>query len=208
MYKKIIFSGISGAIATTCIYPLACTKTRLQAEEGKMRTSPLAMMRLIVKEGGWAGLYRGWPPNVLLVMPEKAIKLTANDYFRRKLKGWRGKGPLTISWEMAAGALAGCVQVVATCPSAAHQLPLPTAEAHAAALSSESLTAALLLPFLLCWRIEWSCSRSRAPPWRKRSRRGTTHSRHYPPLARVGAMESDQSCCLCSPASPPSFAGS
>lgn len=31
-------------------------------------------------------MYRGWPPNVLLVMPEKAIKLTMNDVFRSHLK--------------------------------------------------------------------------------------------------------------------------
>ena len=132
LYKKVIFSGISGAIATTCIYPLACTKTRLQAEEGRLRTSPLAMMRLIVKEGGWLGLYRGWPPNVLFVMPEKSLKLCANDYFRRRLKAWRGGGQLTIGWEMTAGALAGLCQVVATCPSVhSTATPLPSHSSRA-----------------------------------------------------------------------------
>ena len=114
--KKVIFSGLSGAIATTCIYPLACTKTRLQAEQGIQRTSPLSMMRLIWQEGGVKAFYRGWPPNVLFVMPEKAIKLTMNDVFKQQFRQWRGGRELGMAWEMAAGGCAGLCQVFATNP--------------------------------------------------------------------------------------------
>ena len=114
LHKKVIFSGLSGAIATTCIYPLAITKTKLQAEAGVQRTSPLRMMRHIRSDGGFRGFYRGWPPNVVLVMPEKAIKLTMNDFFKRLIKQRRGGRELTFGWEMAAGGLAGMVQVITT----------------------------------------------------------------------------------------------
>ncbi|OTF77519.1 hypothetical protein BLA29_009997 [Euroglyphus maynei] len=37
-----------------------------------------------VKEG-FFGMYRGSAVNILLITPEKAIKLTANDFFRHRL---------------------------------------------------------------------------------------------------------------------------
>ena len=121
LYKKVLFSGFSGAIATTCIYPLAITKTKLMNESGLVRSSPFRMMRSIWRDGGAKGFYRGWPPNVFFVMPEKAIKLTMNDFFKRAMKerGWgvnAATGELTMVAEMAAGGMAGTVQVIATNP--------------------------------------------------------------------------------------------
>ncbi len=60
-------------------------------------------------------LYSGSGVNILLITPEKAIKLVANDVFRHKLakpgekqlSAWRG---------MAAGGAAGFCQVVVTTP--------------------------------------------------------------------------------------------
>ena len=121
LYKKVVFSGLSGAIATTCIYPLAITKTKLQNESGTVHSTPLQMMRSIWRDGGAKGFYRGWPPNVLFVMPEKALKLTMNDLFKRRMKEagigvQAGSSELSMGAEMVAGGLAGTVQVVATNP--------------------------------------------------------------------------------------------
>ena len=79
------------------------------------------MMASIWRDGGAKGFYRGWPPNVLLVMPEKAIKLTMNDFFKRQLKERglgvnRATGELTMAAEMVAGGMAGTVQASATNP--------------------------------------------------------------------------------------------
>ena len=79
------------------------------------------MMATIWREGGAKGFYRGWPPNVLFVMPEKALKLTLNDYFKRTMKQHHfgvntTTGELTMPAEMLAGGLAGTLQVVATNP--------------------------------------------------------------------------------------------
>ena len=115
LWKKVVFSGLSGAIATTCIYPLAITKTKLHMETGSVRSGPWQMVRRIAAEGGAVGFYRGWPPNVLLVMPEKAIKLSANDYFQQRLRR-PGQAVLMLPQELAAGGLAGLCQVVATQP--------------------------------------------------------------------------------------------
>lgn len=63
---------------------------------------------------GYFGMYRGSGVNILLITPEKAIKLTANDYFRYMLTTKDGKLPL-IS-QMLAGSLAGAFQIVVTTP--------------------------------------------------------------------------------------------
>ena len=47
--------------------------------------------------------------NILLITPEKAIKLAANDYFRHKLT--RSDGKLPLHREMVAGGTAGFCQV-------------------------------------------------------------------------------------------------
>lgn len=46
-------------------------------------------------------MYRGSAVNILLITPEKAIKLAANDYFRHHLT--RKDGSLPITRQMAAG---------------------------------------------------------------------------------------------------------
>ncbi|VVC30176.1 Hypothetical protein CINCED_3A007688 [Cinara cedri] len=63
---------------------------------------------------GYFGMYRGSAVNILLITPEKAIKLAANDQFRYYLSS-PGK-PLTLLREMLAGAGAGLFQIVVTTP--------------------------------------------------------------------------------------------
>ena len=41
-------------------------------------------------------MYRGSGVNILLITPEKAIKLVANDYFRHKLTRPDGTLPVTV----------------------------------------------------------------------------------------------------------------
>lgn len=59
-------------------------------------------------------MYRGSAVNILLITPEKAIKLAANDFFRHHLK--MKDGSLPITRQMAAGGLAGLFQIVVTTP--------------------------------------------------------------------------------------------
>jgi solute carrier family 25 glutamate transporter 18/22 len=59
-------------------------------------------------------MYRGSGVNILLITPEKAIKLAANDYFRHHLKTADGKLP--ILREMLAGGCAGFCQIIITTP--------------------------------------------------------------------------------------------
>jgi len=50
------------------------------------------------------------PPNVILVMPEKALKLTMNDVFRAQFRNLRTNKDLPLPLEMLAGGMAGFCQ--------------------------------------------------------------------------------------------------
>lgn len=68
----------------------------------------------VIRHEGFIGLYRGLVPQLMGVAPEKAIKLTVNDFVRDKFSG--GTGQIQLYGEVAAGACAGASQVVFTNP--------------------------------------------------------------------------------------------
>ncbi|GAA95278.1 uncharacterized protein L969DRAFT_84990 [Mixia osmundae IAM 14324] len=112
--------GIAGATGATAVYPIDLVKTRMQNQRSKvvgelLYKNSLDCVRKVYKNEGFAGFYRGLPPQLIGVAPEKAIKLTMNDLVRRKTKDPEtGKVPLI--WELVAGATAGASQVVFTNP--------------------------------------------------------------------------------------------
>ena len=100
-------------VGTTCIFPIDTIKTRLQASNGQYR-GPLHCMRSILAENGVLGFYRGLGANLIGVIPEKAIKLAANEYFREMLE--QPDGSIRLHHEVLAGGSAGFCQVIATNP--------------------------------------------------------------------------------------------
>ncbi|XP_017041163.1 mitochondrial glutamate carrier 1 [Drosophila ficusphila] len=116
---KIINGGIAGIIGVTCVYPLDMVKTRLQSQQigpngERMYTSIADCFRKTIASEGFFGMYRGSAVNILLITPEKAIKLTANDYFRYQLVN--EEGVVTLPRAALAGGLAGMFQIVVTTP--------------------------------------------------------------------------------------------
>jgi len=65
----------------------------------------------VYKNEGFLGFYRGLPPQLLGVAPEKAIKLTMNDLIRGRATDPE-TGKIKLGWEVVAGAVAGASQVV------------------------------------------------------------------------------------------------
>ncbi|XP_060880522.1 mitochondrial glutamate carrier 1-like [Metopolophium dirhodum] len=119
LLPKIINGGIAGIIGVTIVFPLDLVKTRLQNQKpgpdgSFMYRSMLDAFRKTYTAEGYFGMYRGSAVNILLITPEKAIKLAANDQFRHWL-ATPGK-PLTLIREMLAGAGAGLFQIVVTTP--------------------------------------------------------------------------------------------
>jgi len=101
------------------VFPLDLVKTRLQNSKPgpngeKMYTGMLDCFKKTYRAEGYFGMYRGSGVNILLITPEKAIKLAANDFFRYKFT--RADGTLPVLREMAAGGSAGMCQIVVTTP--------------------------------------------------------------------------------------------
>ncbi|XP_058835876.1 mitochondrial glutamate carrier 1-like isoform X2 [Topomyia yanbarensis] len=119
LVPKIINGGIAGIIGVSCVFPLDLVKTRLQNQQigpngEKMYRSMFDCFRKTYRVEGYFGMYRGSAVNILLITPEKAIKLAANDFFRHNLTTKDGKLP--IFRQMIAGGLAGLCQIVITTP--------------------------------------------------------------------------------------------
>ncbi|OQR76085.1 mitochondrial glutamate carrier protein-like [Tropilaelaps mercedesae] len=119
LVPKIVNGGIAGIIGVTCVFPIDLVKTRLQNQKigpnGEAQyKSMLDCFRKTYAREGYLGMYRGSAVNILLITPEKAIKLTANDFFRYHLTDTSGK--LSLRNEMFAGGGAGFCQIVVTTP--------------------------------------------------------------------------------------------
>ena len=119
LVPKIINGGIAGIIGVTCVFPIDLVKTRLQSQQTTPNGIPqynsmLDCFRKTFRNEGFFGMYRGSGVNILLITPEKAIKLTANDFFRHRLSDERGR--ITLPREMLAGGLAGFFQIIVTTP--------------------------------------------------------------------------------------------
>ncbi|KAG5318924.1 GHC1 protein, partial [Pseudoatta argentina] len=133
LIPKIINGGIAGIIGVSVVFPLDLVKTRLQNQViGPNGEQMYKSMQIIIieyiklffrfdcfkktyKAEGYFGMYKGSAVNILLITPEKAIKLTANDTFRHYLSLGPGQ-QLPIEREMLAGGLAGACQIIVTTP--------------------------------------------------------------------------------------------
>jgi hypothetical protein len=111
---KLACGAVAGVIGTLIIYPLDIIKTTMQ--NSLIKQSFSTVYREITRNG-LSGLYRGLAPNLVGIIPEKAIKLAVNDYAREYLAG-PGMDPdrIPIYKGMIAGASAGFCQVIATNP--------------------------------------------------------------------------------------------
>jgi len=67
--------------------------------------------RKIFRNEGFVGFYRGLGPQLVGVVPEKAIKLTVNDIIRARAMDPE-TGRIKLIWELVAGGSAGASQVV------------------------------------------------------------------------------------------------
>uniref|UniRef100_T1JI93 EF-hand domain-containing protein n=1 Tax=Strigamia maritima TaxID=126957 RepID=T1JI93_STRMM len=117
---RFLLGAIAGATGATAVYPIDLVKTRLQNQRSGsyvgelMYKNSLDCFKKVIRHEGVFGLYRGLIPQLVGVAPEKAIKLTMNDFIRDKLR--TEKGQIALSGEILAGAVAGASQVMFTNP--------------------------------------------------------------------------------------------
>ncbi|XP_012229804.1 calcium-binding mitochondrial carrier protein Aralar1 isoform X4 [Linepithema humile] len=117
---RFVLGSIGGAVGATAVYPIDLVKTRMQNQRtgsfiGElMYRNSFDCCKKVIRHEGFFGLYRGLMPQLMGVAPEKAIKLTVNDFVRDKFMDKNGNLPLL--GEIMSGACAGGSQVIFTNP--------------------------------------------------------------------------------------------
>lgn len=107
--------SIAGCIGATVVYPIDFIKTRMQAQRSNAKyKNSIDCLLKVVKLEGVRGLYSGLGFQLIGVAPEKAIKLTVNDFMRKKLVDSHNQ--LSVASEIFSGASAGMCQVIFTNP--------------------------------------------------------------------------------------------
>ncbi|KAJ8011688.1 hypothetical protein DPEC_G00060840 [Dallia pectoralis] len=105
--------SIAGATGATAVYPIDLVKTRMQNQRSTgsfvgelMYKNSFDCAKKVLRYEGFFGFYRGLLPQLIGVAPEKAIKLTVNDFIRDKFTGKDNSIPFAA--EVLAGA---CVRM-------------------------------------------------------------------------------------------------
>ncbi|CEF59288.1 Calcium-binding mitochondrial carrier protein Aralar1 [Strongyloides ratti] len=116
---RFVMGSVAGACGATAVYPIDLVKTRMQNQRNVGMVGEVAYknsfdcFKKVVKFEGILGLYRGLLPQIVGVAPEKAIKLTVNDFVRDK---FTDSGHIPLYGEIIAGGCGGGCQVVFTNP--------------------------------------------------------------------------------------------
>ncbi|KAI0695650.1 mitochondrial carrier [Cytidiella melzeri] len=117
-----LLGGVAGAFGATIVYPIDLGKsnTRMQNQRSTvvgqlLYKNSLDCVRKVLHNEGFVGFYRGLGPQLIGVAPEKAIKLTVNDFVRSRAMDPE-TGRIKLPWELFAGGSAGGCQVIFTNP--------------------------------------------------------------------------------------------
>ncbi|KAJ8282441.1 hypothetical protein COCON_G00049600 [Conger conger] len=118
---RFTLGSIAGATGATAVYPIDLVKTRMQNQRSTgsfvgelMYKNSFDCAKKVLRYEGFFGFYRGLLPQLIGVAPEKAIKLTMNDFVRDKFTTKDDTIPLLA--EVLAGGCAGGSQVIFTNP--------------------------------------------------------------------------------------------
>ncbi|XP_071603459.1 electrogenic aspartate/glutamate antiporter SLC25A12, mitochondrial isoform X2 [Heliangelus exortis] len=118
---RFTLGSVAGAVGATAVYPIDLVKTRMQNQRSTgsvvgelMYKNSFDCFKKVLRFEGFFGLYRGLLPQLIGVAPEKAIKLTVNDFVRDKFTKKDGSIPFLA--EVLAGGCAGASQVIFTNP--------------------------------------------------------------------------------------------
>merc|ERR1719423_188822 len=118
---RFTLGSIAGATGATAVYPIDLVKTRMQNQRTGSYVGELLYrnsfdcFKKVLRHEGPTGLYRGLVPQLMGVAPEKAIKLTMNDFVRDTIKK-NNDQRIPLIGEVLAGGCAGGSQVMFTNP--------------------------------------------------------------------------------------------
>ncbi|KAB7496155.1 Calcium-binding mitochondrial carrier protein Aralar1 [Armadillidium nasatum] len=158
---RFVLGSVAGAVGATAVYPIDLVKTRLQNQRtgsyiGElMYRNSFDCFKKVVRHEGVTGLYRGLVPQLIGVAPEKAIKLTMNDFVRDKFTD--KKGGIPFYGEVLAGACAGGSQVIFTNPLEIVKIRLQVAGEIASATKISAVSVIKDLGFLGLYKGSRAC---------------------------------------------------
>ncbi|OQR78695.1 calcium-binding mitochondrial carrier protein SCaMC-2-like [Tropilaelaps mercedesae] len=102
-WRHLVSGGVAGMVSRTCTAPLDRTKVH-----GKECGSVVNCIRILKKEGGARGLWRGNGINVIKIAPESALKFLTYDRLKNLIRGDEDR-EIRLSERFFAGALAGAI---------------------------------------------------------------------------------------------------
>ncbi|VDN33927.1 unnamed protein product [Dibothriocephalus latus] len=100
--------GIAGCVSRTSTAPLDRVKVIWQARGGKAASTGLiGSFKTMLREGGYASMWRGNGVNCIKIAPESAIKFQAYEFFKKLIRGDRQDQTVALQEKFLAGAMAG-----------------------------------------------------------------------------------------------------
>jgi solute carrier family 25 (adenine nucleotide translocator) protein 4/5/6/31 len=119
----LLTGGTASAVAKTIVAPfervrlILQTQTLVPGQSEKPFKGAVDALVHLVREQGFASLWRGNVPNLLRIVPTYGLRFTLFDYFKdlAALGSPEGK-PLSLPRQMASGALSGFTTVLVTYP--------------------------------------------------------------------------------------------
>ena len=114
-WKSLVAGGVAGAVSRTVVSPLERVKLLFQMQGQPPRyTGVLQAMRVIYREDGLYGYFRGNLANVIRITPTSAFQFFFYDLYKKLFFSSRTElQPIERLW---AGGLAGCTACVLTYP--------------------------------------------------------------------------------------------
>jgi len=114
-HYQFLAGGIAGVTEIVTMYPLDVVKTRFQLQVGKSAaegayTGVVDCFTKIVRNEGFATLYRGLIPPVVVESPRRAIKFAAYEQFSKFYRGVFKTDEVTRGISVLSGASGGCIE--------------------------------------------------------------------------------------------------
>lgn len=112
------FSGaLAGAVVSACVQPLDVLRTRMQADAaaGTLQGST-ATLRMLLKEGGTRGMWRGTGPTVWRLSLGAGLHFTALDALKTAIEARRPGHKLTATDAFFVGGLSRALAATCLCP--------------------------------------------------------------------------------------------
>ena len=117
--QKLYCGGLTGMAASTLTYPMDLIKTYLTVnqEVNHLRISMLDQGKIIVRENGFFGLYKGWGMSMCGIAPFIGIKMSSFDFLTASFKPSEQNKHNLIYYNLLNGAMAGTIAVTLTYPT-------------------------------------------------------------------------------------------